>query len=146
MRKLDILYSVLEYVLAFMFIRGGFNILTNEIEPLTLPGLLTYLVGDAAIFVYGAAFLLTGLLLLYGKWMKQRRIHKFSLLVMYLTCIYVLVLAILLNGMDPGLLITVAVGLTAAALWVRFKFVTEYLDHDQFKQEVSDIRDELEEE
>lgn len=147
MRKyVDILCSVLEYVLAFMFIRGGLNILFGEVEPITLPGILTYLVGDAAIFVYGALFLTTGLLLLYGKWLKRRRVHRASLMIMYLTCIYVLVLAIMINGLAPGLLVTVAVGVVAAALWMRWKFKTEYLDHEQFQASVSEMRADLDKE
>lgn len=144
MRKArEIFYNVLEYVLAFMFIRGGINVLFGTTEPLQLPGLLTYLVGEAAIFVYGASFLATGLLLLYGKWFKKKRVHKTALLIMYLTCIYVLVLAIMLNGLSYGLLVTVAVGVVSAALWMRWKFKTEYLSSKQFSDAVESLRDDL---
>lgn len=122
------IYSILEYVLAAMFIRGGLRILFFGVEPIQLPGILTYLVGEAAIFAYGAIFLFVGLLLIASKLLKHEGLHQFSLLSMYLICIYVLVLAIMINGLGWGLLLTVAVGITAAALWVRCKLKADYLD------------------
>lgn len=140
MRKArEIFYNVLEYVLAFMFIRGGANILFFGVEPIVLPGILAYLVGEFAILGYGIMFLLTGLALLYAKWFKKKGLHKFVLLFMYLTCIYVLVLAIMINGLGWNLLITVAVGVTAAALWIRWKFKTEYISSAQFEKEIEEL-------
>lgn len=138
-KTLEIFYSLVEYVLAAMFIRGGIRILFLGVEPIQLPGLLTYLVGEFAIFAYGCMFLFTGLLLLYGKWFKKKRCHKTALLTMYLTCIYVLVLAILINGLSSGLLVTVAVGVASAALWMRWKFKTEYIDGKEFKKEIEQL-------
>lgn len=142
-RVREILYSVLEYVLAAMFIRGGVRILFFGTEPVALPGILSYLVGEAAIFVYGAMFLTTGVALLYAKWFKKKRLHKFILMFMYLTCIYVLVLAILINGLGWNLLLTVGVGVTAAALWIRWKFKTEYISPDEFDKTLEELRDDL---
>lgn len=138
---MKIIYSLLEYVLAFMFIRGGLRILFFGTEPIQLPGILTYLVGEFAIFAYGAIFLFVGILLIASKLLKHEGLHQFSLLLMYLICIYVLVLAIMINGLGWGLLITVAVGITAAALWVRCKLQSDYLTG----KELAEIRHEQEE-
>lgn len=138
-RAREIVYSLVEYVLAALFIRGGINVLFFDVEPATLPGYLTYLVGEAAIFIYGAMFLVTGLLLLYAKWFRKKRCHKFALLVMYLTCIYVFVLSVMINGLSTGIILTVVVGIASAALWVRWKFKTEYIDINAFKKEIRQL-------
>lgn len=143
MKKREIFYSVLEYILAALWIRGGVNILFFGVEPVTLPGFLTYLVGAEAIVVYGCLFLLTGLSLLYAKWWKKKTLHKYVLMVMYLTCIYVLVLAVLINGLSSGLLLTIFAGVTSAALWIRWKFKTEYIDPGEFDKELEELRSDL---
>lgn len=131
-----------EYVLAALFIRGGINVILNA-EPLVLPGIFTYLVGPVAILVYGALFLLTGLLMLYAKIGKRKRLHKHVLMTMYLTCIYVFILAVLLNGFTTGLLMTIAVGFVSAYLWLRWKIRTEYLDPAYFHKMTAELRDDL---
>jgi len=145
MKKFDIFCSILEYILAFMFIRGGISVILTA-EAQVLPGVFAFLVGEVAIVLYGLLFLSTGLLLLYGKWLKQRRIHRFALFFMFLTCIYVLVLAIVINGLGSGLLLTLAVGLTAGGLWVHWKFKTEYIDTQKLQESVSELRAEIDEE
>lgn len=134
MTKLDMLCTVLEYALAFMFIRGGLLILISG-ESLVLPGILTYLVGAEAIVVYGAMFLITGILLVYAKLAKAKRLHKFILLFMFLTCVYVIALSIVINGLAPRLLISLTVALVSGAMWLRWKFRTEYIDTHTFKEE-----------
>jgi hypothetical protein len=142
-RAREILYSVLEYALAAMFIRGGIRILFFDVEPVALPGILAYLVGEAAIFVYGAMFLLTGLLLIFAKLAKKKTLHKTILMVMYLTCIYVFALSVAINGIVIGQLLTVVIGVVAAALWIRWKFKTEYISPTEFDKTLEELRDDL---
>lgn len=136
MRKYkELFYSLLEYILAGMFIQGGVKVFFFS-EPLVLPGIFHYLVGSFAIDLYGITFFLIGCSLLAGKWLKKKSLHKFSLLTMYLVCVYVLVLAIMLHGLGWNLLTTVLVGVTAAGLWMRWKFKTEYISTENFRSAV----------
>lgn len=124
MSKRELFYSIVEYLLAILFIQGGIKALFFS-EPVLVPGLLAYLVGGTAIHAYGFLFLLMGVLLLIAKWFKRRILRRNVLMAMYLTCIYVLVLAITVNGWYPRLLLTIAAGVTSAGLWMRCKLKTE---------------------
>lgn len=143
MKKREIFYSIVEYVLAALWIRGGINILFFDVEPVALPGVFTYLVGDVAIYVYGCMFLLTGLSLLYAKWWKKKTLHKFTLMFMYLTCLYVFALSVAIFGIATSQILTVVAGISSAALWVRWKFKTEYINPDEFDKTLEELRNDL---
>ena len=128
------IYSILEYVLAIMFIQGGARVFLFS-EAQVLPGIFTILVGQYAIYLYGLFFFGLGIALLAAKIFKKTGLHKNSLLLMYLSTVYVLVLAIAINGLGFGLLLTVTVGLVAAFLWLRSKLDTEYVDPQEFAAE-----------
>lgn len=143
MKKREIFYSIVEYLLAALWIRGGINILFFDVEPVALPGIFTYLVGAEAIIVYGALFVLTGLAMVYAKLAKKKTLHKYVLMTMYLTCLYVLIIAIAVNGLHWGLWLTILAGIVSAALWVRWKFKTEYINPDEFDKTLEELRDDL---
>ncbi len=111
----------LEFVLAAMFIHGGIRVFFIDDVPNVL-GLLHYLANQEAIYVYGVLWTATGLSLVLGKVFKWRRIHGLSLMVMYLTCLYVLILSALINGFTLGMITTVTVGIISAVLYLRWKY------------------------
>lgn len=138
----DKLYSAVEYVLAALFIYGGFNSLFSD--PLeTFSPVYDLLAGQEAIYVYAIIFLATGFSLLIAKLFKYKKVHRVSLAVMYLTCLYVLILSYLIGVLSAGSLLTVFAGVAAAACWVRWKLKTEYIDPDHFSAELEDLRDDL---
>lgn len=130
--------SGLEYILALMFIQGGIRTLLFA-DPVVLPGIFSYLVGSAAVYVYGALFLTSGLLLLYAKIRKHKKLHKHLLMAMFLTCVYVLILALAINGFVPRLILTVSVGAVAAYSWLRWTIRTEYINPKDFASDIDKL-------
>ena len=124
--------GAVEYFLAFLFMWGGFNALGAEVPSLTGP--LALLVGQYVIYFYAAFFFFTGALLLYAKLRKKKYAHKSALVLMYLTCVYVTILSIAIDGITFGLLPNILVGVAAAYLWIRWKFRTEYFDPNEIRR------------
>lgn len=139
-RVLNILQSVLEYGLSVVFILGAINLIgAPPISSHTLMG--SILGGQVALYVYMVWFAFLGLGLLYGKLRKKRKIHKNMLLYMYLTTIFTSGLAIALYGFDwVSLLDDLLIGIVSAALWLRWKFRTEYIDRSDFESDLIEIR------
>lgn len=134
----DRIFSIVEYLLSALWIYGGFN--TLFADPLNTPSpIYDLLAGQEAIYFYGAFFLLNGLALLFAKVFKRKKIHLIALAGMYLTCIYVLILAYLIGVLSTGSLLTVVSGVAAAVCWMRWKFKTEYLNPEDFRD--VDLRD-----
>lgn len=122
--------SLLEYGLAIMFIQGGIRTALFA-DPVVLPGIFAVLVGSFAVYLYGVIFLLAGVLLLLAKWRKYRKLHKHALMIMFMICLYVLMLALMIHGATLRLTLTVVVGILAAYLWTRWTLKSEYIGPDQ---------------
>jgi len=134
------LFSALEYALAALWIYGGIN--SFFANPLSGPSpIYELLAGQEAIYFYALLFFVNGALLVYAKVFKKKKLHLVSLAGMYLTCIYVLILSYLLGVLSLGSLLTVAAGVAAAVCWMRWKFRTEYLNPEQFRESLNDLRD-----
>lgn len=131
MATMDRVYSILEYVLAALFIRGGVMIFLF-FEPPEAPSILTLLVGEAAIYGYGIFFAMTGLALLYAKLCKNKKVHKWALFAMFIICCYVFGLSVAIAGLSMDLATTVIVGIASAVLYLRWKMRTEYVDPAEF--------------
>lgn len=136
----DKIYSIVEYLLAGLWLYGGIN--SFFANPLDGPApIYDLLASQEAIYVYAVLFFLNGLLLLYAKIFKRKKTHLVALTGMYLTCIYVLILSYLLGVLSGGSLLTVTAGVAAAVCWMRWKFKTEYLSPEQFRDDAVDLRD-----
>jgi phosphatidylserine synthase len=131
--------SLLEWVLIILFIRGGVVTLLFA-DPLVVPGILQYLTGAAAVYVYGALILLTGLLLLYAKLRHRKKLHKHTLMAMFLICIYIFILAVSLVGWTNMMFLTIGVALASGYLWMRWTIRTEYINPKQFAEDVHKLR------
>lgn len=118
-----------------MFIRGGFNALTPDDLP-TPTGVVARLVEPWIVVAYGIFWLVLGLGLLVGKWFKRRRLHGYSLMGMYLTCIYVLVLSWTINGLEWGQLVAATVGVVSALLYLRWKHVLREMEDETDRRAV----------
>lgn len=132
--------SALEYLLAFMFIQGGIKVFLFS-EPLVLPGIFMYLVGQYAIYLYGLIFFLSGAALAFAKFKNRKKWHKYSLMAMYLECIYVIILSTALNGLTLGLSSTFVVAIASGYLWLQWKFKTEYIDPKDFFDDRAELRE-----
>lgn len=123
--------SVAEYLIALLFVYGGLSLIGRP--PLEGEGAVTAIFGgELALYVYMVWFIALGLSLAVAKIFKMRRLHKNTLLGMYLTTIYTAIIASLLLGFDIlNIIDDLVVGLTTAGLWLRFKISTEYVRTDE---------------
>lgn len=126
-------YGLLEYVLAFLFIRGGLSIFLFAVAPLQVPAVLTLLTGDFAINVYGLFFALTGVALLLAKWFKRAKVRKWTLFTMFIICCYVFGLSVAIDGLSTDQWLTVVVGIVSGALYLRWKMLTEYVSKEEYE-------------
>src|SRR6266540_4313473 len=110
-----------EFLLAFLFIQGGIRVLGLDELP-DVPGFLGYLASQYAIYFYGILWILAGIGLVYGKACQKKAIHGWSLMIMYLSCVYVLVLGMAINGIHWRMLTTLGVSFLSGGLYLRWKY------------------------
>ena len=143
MERFDKVFSTIEVLLALQWIYGGFKVFFGSTVIVATNPFVGMLVGQWAIYFYGIFFFATGLTLLLAKFYKKKRVHKFTLAVMYLTCVYVLILAVVVLGLYWGLLTTVIAGILSALCWLHWKFKTEYINPHAIYEQTLEFRDDL---
>jgi len=144
MRKfLDVTQSIFEYLVSLLFIYGGVSLI--GMPPLEGEGVIVLVFGgQIALYIYMIWFILLGVGLIFSKWAKKKKLHKNVLMSMYLTTIYTATLATALLGFDIiNILDDIVVGVVTAAMWLRWKLLTEYIDPNQFYKEIEELRDDL---
>lgn len=122
--KKAIRYTILtlELALSALFMWGGINVLSSAEEVVTTNVILHFLTNHTMIVFYGAWFFSQGLALLLSKVYDVRRLEATALMTMYLTCLYVLILSMILEGFDTGLITTVLTGVVSAAIYLKIKY------------------------
>ena len=138
-KVVDRVYSVLEFVLVVMFVQGGVN--TFFANPLHNPSpFLAAIAGQKAIYFYAVVFFLTGVVLLYAKWAKKKKLKSAMLQTMFLTCVYVLFASWALVGIQPGMIITVVTGAVSLACYLHWRLKIAYLDPQEFYDSTEHLR------
>lgn len=120
----------IEYALSAMFLYAGVN--TAFVHAVSTSVFYAILVGQAAIYVYAFIFFALGVTLIYSKIKKNKKLHGLSLLIMYLTCLYVALLSFGISGVSASVIPSIVTGLVSAALWLRWKSRTEYINPKEF--------------
>jgi hypothetical protein len=143
MERFSRVFSVVEILLALQWIYGGVKVFVGSALIVAANPFVGILVGQTAVYFYGIFFFATGLSLLYSKFFKKKTMHKFTLATMYLTCVYVLILALVVLGPHLGLINTIVAGILSAACWMHWKFKTEYIDPQAIYKETLPLRDDL---
>lgn len=123
MKKLGrYLVLALELGLAALFMWGGINVLLSDEHVVTPNKILEVLTNSTAIVFYGLWFFNQGFMLMIGNLTGAVKLQAWALMSMYLTCLYVLILSMLLEGLTTGLITTVLTGIVSAALYLRIKY------------------------
>lgn len=110
-----------EFLLAFLFIQGGIRVLGVDELP-DVPGALRYLTSQDAIYFYGVLWILTGIGLAYSKICRKKAVHGLTLMIMYLSCVYVLVLGMAINGIHWRMLTTLGISFLSGGLYLRWRY------------------------
>lgn len=126
----DMLANIAEIIISLMFIQGGFRVLADI--PVVLEHPLSYLTTPPAIVTYGIMWIIIGLSLLNAKYFHLKQLHKYSLLAMFITCAYVLLLSVVIEGVQWDHMLTFTVGMLSGVLWIRWKLKTEYIKPGAF--------------
>lgn len=122
MRKwLDRLVNLYEFFIAYLFLKGAWDIYHAEA---VLPAIkeLAALTGDVAIFIYATICLVLGVGLIVAKIIKRRRIHGLVLQGMYLIAFYIVCLSLAVNGWDDGMIFSIFITLSLAAVYLYWKY------------------------
>lgn len=122
MRKwLDRLVNLYEFFIAYLFLKGAWDIghanaVLPDIEQ------LAPLTGRPAIIIYAAMCLVLGVGLIVSKVFKQRRTHSYVLMAMYLIAFYIVCLSLAVNGWDDGMIFSIFITLSLAAVYLYWKY------------------------
>lgn len=134
--------SIAEYLMAALFIYGG--IVSAIAEPVSRGGVLVLIFGgEGALAVYTILFAGLGIWLIFAKVAKKKKQHKFALFGMFLSALYTVVLVLALGGVFLDIVDNLIAVVACAILWLRWKFITEYVDPDEFNDFVLEHRDDL---
>lgn len=124
--------SIAEYLMAALFIYGG--IVSAMAEPVSKGGVLVLIFGgEGALAVYAILFAGLGIWLIYSKLAKKKKQHKFALFGMFLAALYTVVLVLALGGVFLDIVDNLVAAVACAILWLRWKFITEYVDPDKYR-------------
>lgn len=128
-----------EWMLIVLFFVAALIEVTTP-NPVT-SGVLGFLLSEPIILViYATWFALMAFGLAYSKIRKKKKLHKHSLMAMYLTTIYTAVLSVAAGVGLVAIIDDIIIGLIAAACWMRWKFRTEYIGPKQFEDDVRELR------
>ena len=133
--------SVFQYLLALFMMFAGIATAIGPITP--LDGELGWLYSSRYHLVfYGTTFFVAGFTLFWGKIRKPRKWTGRGLLWIYLSFVFATLMNLLAWGFGmPGawvgnLLASIIVG----ALYLRWRFKTEYIDPKHFTRDIEELR------
>lgn len=94
-----------------------------------------------SLFILGSLIFLSGFTLLVGKLMKSRKWTGRGLFAVYLCYLFATILNFIAYSGDPALWLGNAIGfIVVGALWLRWKFKTEYVNPRHFRDDVNETR------
>lgn len=126
MRKwLDRCVSGYEYFIAFLFLKGAWDIWHAKA---VAPDLhyLSALTGSVAIIVYAILCGVLGFGLLASKILRRRTVHGYVLMVMYLVAFYIVTLSLLVNDWTNGFILSIFYTLSIGALYLYWRYRVMY--------------------
>lgn len=99
--------------------------------------------GQVAAVVYGTLFVGLASMLTLAKVLKRKTMHKHALFAIWMTGIFTGILEIVLVGFTWSVADKIVVTISAAYCWLRWKFLTEYIDPHMFYRNIEPLRDDL---
>lgn len=93
----------------------------------------------ASLVAFGVFFAFAGATLLYGKFRRRRKAHGYGLMLIYLSFLFAGIITLVTFNIVEALPNLIFAALTGA-LWLRWKFKTEYIQSGQFTDDIVEIR------
>lgn len=95
----------------------------------------------ASLVFFGILFACSGLMLLYGKWRRSRKWTGRGLMFIYCEFLFATIINGIAYNWVPGYWVGNAVATAiVAALWLRWKFKTEYVNPRHFRDDMHHFR------
>ena len=133
--------SVVKFILAGLTIMGGIN---GMLAPLAhaAPMPLHFIYGTrVGLVCFGLVVVACGLTLIYGKVRRSRQWTGRGLMAVYCSFLFATLIQIAAFGFSPEYwLINAVCAVIAGALWLRWKFKTEYINPAHFRDDVINLR------
>lgn len=139
----DRTFDVIEYFLAFVWALAAVSAILTD--PFAGQGPIAAVVGNqAALYFWATLFASIAVTLVFAKIKKKKRLHKYVLLASYLLATFTFILELLLfGGLTIEAVDSIVFMVVSGALWLRWKFKTEYIDPAAFRKYTNGMRDDL---
>lgn len=130
--------QTLEALIILVLLVGGVSLFF--VVTVSGTGPVAQLLGShvAGVF-YGVVFCAEALLLLFAKFWRNKKLHSRILYVIFITLLFTILLEFLITGWSWALSDNVVATIAAAFCWLRWKFLTEYIDPSHFTDDVDGL-------
>lgn len=134
------LQHVLEILIILLLVVGGVSLFFAE--PFSGAGPVAQVLGSVyAGYFYATVFITEALALVVAKVFKKKTLRKNSLMVIYLTLLFTILLEFLLTGFGVEIIDNVLASIAAGWCWLHWKLRTEYVDPATFETDIDGLRD-----
>lgn len=133
---LETAISIFKYLLALFMMLAG---VLTAIGPLTpMDGALGLIYSTRiSLVTFGIIFFLSGAALLYGKIKRCRKWTGWGLMAIYCCFTFATLLNFIAFGVAPSEWLGNAIGMVVVgALWLRWRFKTEYINPNHFAKDI----------
>lgn len=140
-RVFNVVLSVFEYLVAAYMIFAGVVTMIIEPDP-AVTNFMKLLYGTrTGVIIVGLIIAASGLILLVGKIRKSKKLHGRGLFYTYLCFFFAAILNYIAYSGDPTVWVSnVIMAAIIAALWLRWRLKTEYLDPTFFRESTKHLR------
>jgi peptidoglycan/LPS O-acetylase OafA/YrhL len=129
---------------AFKYLISGYMMLVGALTPFAPPEHTAHLswlyATHAGLFVAGVVIFLSGAALMYGKVRRSKRWVGKGLMYVYMCFVFATLLNFVAYNGDWTVWVGNAiVALITGALWLRWKFKTQYINKNHFKRDIEEL-------
>lgn len=144
MSKRDKILPWFKYPLAIYAVVSG--LATSFRVPVPLEGLFGLLYGSRPVLIIsGIIITISGLILMYGRFKRRRKIVGLGLMLIYISFLYTGTLNLLTDQIFIYYVTDFMAAALAAGLWIYWRFRTEYIQPRYFRADLIEIQRDMNE-
>lgn len=132
--------SGVKYAIALLVMLAGASAMFAPLTPISGPLGLLYATRWGLV-LFGVVTVASGLALFIGKVIRSKKLTGRGLMACYMCLLFATIIQGLAFMWDPGTwLLNAIFTIITGALWLRWKFKTEYVNPKHFREEVARMR------